>query len=140
LSIHGEDNFPTRKEQSDLDIALPDGTGDDAYLHALRHGLSEALARAQPDLVIYLAGADPYTGDRLGRLALTKQGLAARDALVYEQCGKHGLPVAVTMGGGYAHHVDDIVDIHYRSVALAGELLAASAPAWAVPNANAFGE
>ena len=132
LSIHGEDNFPKRKEQSDLDIALPDGTEDEAYLHALEIGLSEALARAQPDLVIYLAGADPYVGDRLGRLALTKDGLAARDALVYEQCGKQGLPVAVTMGGGYAHRVEDIVDIHYRSVAFAAELLTGNVPALSV--------
>jgi acetoin utilization deacetylase AcuC-like enzyme len=129
LSIHGGDNFPKRKEQSDLDIALPDGTEDEAYLHALELGLSEALCRAQPDVVIYLAGADPYVGDRLGRLALTKEGLAARDALIYQQCGKRGLPVAVTMGGGYAHHVDDIVDIHYRSISLAAELLTGNAPA-----------
>jgi len=140
LSIHGEANFPKRKEQSDLDIALPDGTGDDVYLQALRRGLSEALARAKPGLVIYLAGADPYAGDRLGRLGLTKEGLAARDALIYEQCGKHGLPVAVTMGGGYAHRVDDIVDIHYRSVVLAAELLTVSAPALVSPDANGFGE
>jgi acetoin utilization deacetylase AcuC-like enzyme len=140
LSIHGGDNFPKRKEQSDLDIALPDGTEDEAYLHALELGLSEALGRAQPDVVIYLAGADPYVGDRLGRLALTKEGLAARDALIYQQCGKRGLPVAVTMGGGYAHHVDDIVDIHYRSIALAAELLTGNAPASCSPQASVLNE
>jgi acetoin utilization deacetylase AcuC-like enzyme len=140
LSIHGEDNFPKRKEQSDLDIALPDGTGDDAYLYALQRGLSEALAWAKPDLVIYLAGADPYAGDRLGRLSLTKEGLAARDILIYQQCGKHGLPVAVTMGGGYAHHVDDIVDIHYRSVVLAAELLTGNAPALSAAEAKVLDE
>lgn len=140
LSIHGQDNFPKRKEQSDLDIALPDGTGDDAYLHAMERGLSEALAQAKPDLVIYLAGADPYGGDRLGRLALTKEGLAARDTLIYQRCGKHGLPVAVTMGGGYAHRVDDIVDIHYRSVELAAELLTGNAPEFSVPEAGVLHE
>lgn len=140
LSIHGEDNFPKRKEQSDLDIALPDGTEDEAYLHALELGLNEALGRAQPDVVIYLAGADPYVGDRLGRLALTKEGLAARDALIYQQCGKRGLPVAVTMGGGYAHHVDDIVDIHYRSISLAAELLTGNAPASYSPQASVLNE
>jgi acetoin utilization deacetylase AcuC-like enzyme len=140
LSIHGEDNFPKRKELSDLDIALPDGTEDEAYLNALRRGLTEALARAQPDLVIYLAGADPYAGDRLGRLALTKNGLAARDALIYEQCSKHSLPVAVTMGGGYACRVDDIVDIHYQSVTLAAEQLTGNTPALLAPEASVLDE
>jgi acetoin utilization deacetylase AcuC-like enzyme len=140
LSIHGEDNFPKRKEQSDIDIALPDGTRDEAYLHALERALSEALARAKPDLVIYLAGADPYAGDRLGRLALTKEGLAARDALVYEHCSRRDLPVAVTMGGGYANRVDDIVDIHYQSVTLAAELLTGNAPALSVVEASVLDE
>lgn len=140
LSIHGEDNFPKRKEQSDIDIALPDGTRDEAYLHALERALSEALALAKPDLVIYLAGADPYAGDRLGRLALTKEGLAARDTLVYEHCSKRELPVAVTMGGGYANRVDDIVDIHYQSVTLAAELLTGNAPALSVVEASVLGE
>lgn len=140
LSIHGEDNFPKRKAQSDLDIALPDGTEDDAYLHALERGLSEGLTRAKPDLVVYLAGADPYAGDRLGRLTLTKEGLAARDTLIYQQCGKRGLPVAVTMGGGYAHDVDDIVDIHYQSVVLAAGLLAGSVPAISAAEASILDE
>lgn len=124
FSIHGDANFPKRKEQSDLDIALPDGTGDEVYLDVLQRGLREALHRGQPDLVVYIAGADPYENDRYGRLKLSKQGLAARDALVYEACERHGLPVAITMGGGYAPNVDDIVDIHYRSIALAAERLA----------------
>ncbi len=86
--------------------------------------MREALYRGQPDLVVYIAGADPYADDRYGRLKLSKQGLAARDALVYETCEAHGLPVAVTMGGGYARDVGDIVDIHYRSIVLAAERLA----------------
>lgn len=126
LSIHGDANFPKRKEQSDLDIALPDGTGDEAYLDALQRGLREALERGRPDLMIYIAGADPYEKDRYGRLKLSKEGLAARDAFVYQACEQHGLPVAITMGGGYAPSIDDIVDIHYRSIALATELLAKS--------------
>lgn len=124
FSIHGDANFPKRKEQSNLDVALPDGTDDEGYLEALQYGLREALDRGQPDLVIYIAGADPYENDRYGRLQLSKQGLAARDALVYEICKQCGLPVAITMGGGYAPNVDDIVDIHYRSIVLAAERLA----------------
>lgn len=123
FSIHGSKNFPVHKEESDLDIELPDGTQDAAYLEALNDGMAEALDRSRPDLLIYVAGADPYEGDRLGRLSLSKEGLATRDDLVYSYCRKHGLPVAVTMGGGYAHNVDDIVDIHYRSVAFAARLV-----------------
>jgi acetoin utilization deacetylase AcuC-like enzyme len=123
LSLHGARNFPTRKESSDLDIALPDGTDDAAYLQALDGALACALERSQPDLVIYVAGADPYRQDRLGRLNLSKSGLAARDALVYEYCRQWGLPVAVIMGGGYADDVNDIVDIHYHSVAQAAKLV-----------------
>ncbi|TCO82434.1 acetoin utilization deacetylase AcuC-like enzyme [Plasticicumulans lactativorans] len=116
FSIHGSKNFPFRKEQSDLDVELDDGTSDAAYLDALHAGLTRALERAQAELAIYLAGADPYVGDRLGRLALSKAGLAARDALVFEACERHGLPVAVAMAGGYADDIDDIVDIHFATV------------------------
>ena len=122
FSIHGEKNFPFHKERSDLDIALPDGTGDDEYLAALDHGLSQAIELARPDLAIYLAGADPFHDDKLGRLALTKRGLAERDRLVFEYCRWAGLPVAVTMAGGYARDVDDTVGIHFQTVRLAAEL------------------
>ena len=123
FSIHGRKNFPVNKERSNLDIELPDGAEDGAYLQALESGIFDAVERSKPDLVIYIAGADPYEGDRLGRLRLSKKGLAARDELVYSNCRKRGLPVAVTMGGGYAHDVNDIVDIHYQSVALAASLV-----------------
>jgi acetoin utilization deacetylase AcuC-like enzyme len=122
FSIHGARNFPLRKEESDLDVALPDGTGDADYLAALDTGLRRALERSQPDLAIHLAGADPFVGDRFGRMALTKAGLAARDRLVFETCRAASLPVAVTMAGGYARDVNDVVDIHFETVRLAATL------------------
>lgn len=116
FSIHGAKNFPARKEQSDLDVPLPDGTEDDEYLDALSGALRKAFELSRPDLVIYLAGADPFAEDRLGRLSLTKQGLAARDRIVYEQCRAAGVPIAVSMAGGYARDVDDIVSIHFETI------------------------
>lgn len=121
FSIHGAKNFPFRKFPSDLDISLPDGTEDDQYLQNLRSGLYMALKAAQADLAIYLAGADPYNGDRLGRLNLTKAGLAERDRLVFAACKHFGLPVAVVMAGGYAPQIDDIVDIHFQTIKIATE-------------------
>jgi len=120
FSIHGAKNFPFRKEPGDLDIALDDGTGDEAYLQALRWGLSR-LPLTEVDLAIYLAGADPYGGDTLGRMALTKEGLARRDRLVFDYCRAAQLPVAVVMAGGYARQIEDIVDIHFQTVRLAAE-------------------
>lgn len=119
FSIHGEKNFPYHKEISDLDIELLDGTGDRVYLDMLEEGVQRALALAHADMAIYLAGADPFADDRLGRLKLTKTGLAQRDALVLELCKARGLPVAVTMAGGYARNVTDIVDIHSQTVQIA---------------------
>lgn len=116
MSIHGARNFPYRKEQSDLDVALEDGTTDAAYLAALETAVRRALEAARADLAFYLAGADPYHGDRWGRLALTKRGLAARDEAVFAACRAAGVPVAVTMAGGYAPDVGDIVDIHLETV------------------------
>ncbi|MGA8053775.1 MAG: histone deacetylase, partial [Burkholderiales bacterium] len=116
FSIHGANNFPFRKEASDLDIELRDGTTDHPYLDALACGLDQAIDRAAADLVIYLAGADPFIGDRLGRLALTKQGLLDRDRLVFERCERAGLPVAVTMAGGYGQDIDDTVEIHLATI------------------------
>lgn len=119
FSIHAANNFPFRKAAGDLDIGLPDGTGDRAYLDALERGLELALGRAAADLAIYLAGADPYADDRLGRLALSKQGLLERDRMVLERCERAGLPVAVTMAGGYARDIRDTVEIQFNTIATA---------------------
>lgn len=119
FSVHGERNYPFRKERSDLDIALPDGTGDDAYLAAVSQGVRAALADGAADIAFYLAGADPFAGDRLGRLAVSKEALAERDRIVLSACADRGVPVVVVMGGGYAHDVTDIVDSHFQSIATA---------------------
>lgn len=116
FSIHGEKNFPFHKATSDLDIGLPDGVGDAGYLDALATGMRAALDSARPDLIFYLAGADPFAGDTLGRLCLSKDGLLARDRLVLEAGQQAGLPLVVVMAGGYARDVQDIVDIHFQTV------------------------
>ncbi|MBK8019590.1 MAG: histone deacetylase [Betaproteobacteria bacterium] len=122
FSMHGAHNFPFRKEESDLDIELPDGTGDAEYLRALESGLFRAMSAAQAGLVIYLAGADPHEGDRLGRLKLTKGGLEARDRFVLRTCADSGLPIAVTMAGGYGRRIEDTVDIHFATVRAVAEM------------------
>lgn len=122
LSLHGEKNFPFRKAKSSLDIELPDGTRDEVYLKALEEGLRQVFESVKPDLAIYLAGADPYEGDRLGRLALSFEGLAARDDLVLRTCLAHGTPVALAMAGGYAHDIDDTVRIHASTIVTAARL------------------
>ena len=124
FSIHGEKNFPLRKFPSDLDIDLPDGTQDEAYLQILAEALSQVLSHGPFDLAIYLAGADPFEGDRLGRLKLTKPGLAARDRLVFAELMSRRIPVAVAMAGGYAHAIEDIVDIHSQTIRIASEYAA----------------
>ena len=116
FSVHGARNYPMRKPPSDLDIGLDDGTKDDAYLDAVGRGVRLALASAGADLAIYLAGADPFEGDRLGRMAVTKAGLAERDRLVFALCRAAGLPVAVAMAGGYAREIDETVDIQLQTV------------------------
>lgn len=121
FSVHGARNFPFHKQKSDLDIELPDGTTDAVYLDAVEEGVRRALAMAGADLAIYLAGADPYASDRLGRMAVSMEGLAQRDRLVLGLCRDAGLPVAVTMAGGYAHQVDEIAAIHARTVRIAAE-------------------
>ncbi len=121
FSLHNAQNFPLRKEASDLDIGLGDGTGDAAYLEALTAGVGTALERARADLAIYLAGADPYEDDLLGRFAVSQAGLAERDRLVFAACRASGLPVAVTMAGGYARRVEDVVAIHVQTIRLAAE-------------------
>jgi len=119
FSIHGARNFPFAKEASDLYIELADGTGDDEYLWHLERGLDETLERSRPQLAIYLAGADPYEDDRLGRLKLTKRGLARRDELVLGTLHSRGIPVAIAMAGGYARNIDDSVEIHANTLLVA---------------------
>ena len=116
FSIHGARNFPFAKEASDLDIELADGTLDDEYLWHLERGLDETLERSRPQLAIYLAGADPFEDDRLGRLKLTKQGLARRDELVIGTLEARGIPVAIAMAGGYARDIEDSVEIHANTI------------------------
>ncbi|HPL78510.1 MAG TPA: histone deacetylase, partial [Burkholderiaceae bacterium] len=115
LSLHGEKNFPFRKVAGDLDVALPDGCGDDDYLHALDLALDELALRFEPGLVIYLAGADPHEGDRLGRLKLTQDGLEARDRKVFDWAWQRRLPLALTMAGGYGTNIDDTVQIQFNT-------------------------
>ncbi len=122
FSIHSELSFPIHKERSDLDIGLDDGTGDAAYLEALESGLRRALHLADANLAIYLAGADPYEEDLLGRLALSKAGLAERDRMVFELCRRAGIPVATATAGGYARRIRDTVDIHLQTVRIAAEI------------------
>ncbi len=123
FSIHGAKNFPFHKEVSDLDAPLPDGTDDTEFLAALAEGLETALDPADAGIAIYLAGADPFEGDRLGRLSVTKAGLAERDRIVLEACRERGIPVAITMAGGYASNVEDTVDIHFQSIRRAADML-----------------
>ena len=123
FSIHGAKNFPFHKEESDLDAPLPDGADDAEFLTTLERGLETALEAADADLAIYLAGADPFEGDRLGRLSVTKSGLAERDRMVLESCKDRGIPVAVTMSGGYSRNVEDTVDVHLQSIRRAADLL-----------------
>jgi acetoin utilization deacetylase AcuC-like enzyme len=118
FSIHGDKNYPFHKPPSDLDIALPDGTGDDAYCEALELGVEQALEAAYADLAIYLAGADPYKDDLFGRLSLTKDGLLARDRIVLEACRGREIPTVVVMSGGYVKNVDDVAEIHFNTVQL----------------------
>ena len=119
MSIHGARNFPLRKHPSSLDVPLDDGTDDDAYLAALAPAVAESFDRGRPDLVFYIAGADPYEHDRLGRLRLTKQGLFDRDRLVLDAARAAGVPLAIVLGGGYSADLDAIVDIHAATMLMA---------------------
>ena len=119
LSMHGAKNFPSRKEASDLDVELPDGCADGPYLEALDCALAALWRRhgdAAPGLVFYVAGADAHEGDRLGRLKLTAAGLAERDRRVFAACRDRGIPVAVSMAGGYGRCIDDTVAVHLRTL------------------------
>ncbi len=124
FSMHGGRNYPFHKVAGTLDIELADGCGDTEYLDLLESALPAGLASAAPDLVIYVAGADPHEGDSLGRLSLTFDGLARRDAFVLDQCREVGLPVAITIGGGYGRDIEDTVRIHVTTARIAASHVA----------------
>jgi acetoin utilization deacetylase AcuC-like enzyme len=124
LSMHGQKNFPFRKEASDLDVELPDGCGDDDYLHALEGALDELDRRFEPGLVIYLAGADPHEGDRLSRLKLTWDGLEARDRRVFDWAWQRRIPLAFAMAGGYGNRIEDTVQVQVNTFAVATQYAA----------------
>ncbi len=121
LSLHGEKNFPFRKEASHLDWGLIDGTSDQEYLDILNQALEYLEARFTPELIIYLAGADPHEGDRLGRLKLTTEGMANRDRMVLDFANGHQCPIAIAMAGGYGHDIQTTVSIHAQTIQLAFE-------------------
>jgi len=122
FSIHGANNYPLHKVPGTLDIDLPDGTGDDEYLDALEPALSRILAEFRPGLVFYVAGADPHAGDRMGRLRLSHAGLGRRDEMVLAACRDAGVPVAITLGGGYGKNIEDTVEAHCHTVRAARAL------------------
>lgn len=119
FSIHQERNYPALKPPSDLDVNLRDGVEDEEYLEALARGVDESLARMRPDLIFYVAGADPFREDQLGGLALSAEGLSRRDRMVFEKT--RGIPVAVTLAGGYARRLEDTVAIHAATARIAKE-------------------
>jgi acetoin utilization deacetylase AcuC-like enzyme len=122
FSTHGAGNWPYRKASSDLDIALPDGTGDEDYLAAVEPVVDELLGRFRPDLVYFQAGVDPLASDRLGKLALTHDGLRRRDALVLSRCQEAHCPVVVTLGGGYGQPLSDSVEAHANTLRTLADL------------------
>jgi hypothetical protein len=136
LSLHGQKNFPFRKEASDLDVDLPDGCGDAAYLQALEHALDELERRFEPGLVIYLAGADPHEGDRLGRLKLSWDGLEARDRRVFDWAWQRRMPLAFSMAGGYGVNIDETVQVQMNTYTLALEYWARWNPSLACARAG----
>jgi len=122
FSMHGDKNFPFRKERSDLDIPLDDGIGDDEYLSILKNALPELIDRHQPDFIFYLSGVDILASDKLGKLSLTKEGCKQRDRFVLEQCKLRQIPVQVSMGGGYSPDIKDIVEAHCNTYRVANDL------------------
>lgn len=121
FSVHGAKNYPLRKPPSDLDVPVDDGLTDEPYLEAVARGLAQAMSESNPDLAIYLAGADPYEGDRLGRLKISKEGLGARDRHVFATLHQARVPVALTMAGGYGHVLSETVEIQAQTVRIARE-------------------
>ena len=122
FSVHAAKNYPFRRALSSLDVDLPDGSADDVFLHALDVHLPQVISGFQPDIVVYLAGADPYLDDRFGRLALTKDGLRARDERVLRACSDAAIPVVITMAGGYGRNTADTVDIHVATLSVAVQI------------------
>lgn len=122
FSMHGEKNYPMHKEQSDLDIALPDGTGDKAYLKVLKDQLPRLIDQVEPDFIFFQSGVDILENDKLGRLACSIQGCKERDRFVFETCKRNGIPMAVNMGGGYSKRLSDIVEAHANTYRLAQEM------------------
>src|ERR1044071_2584206 len=116
LSLHGEKNYPLVKQQSTVDVALADGTGDEEYLSLLSLHLTTVLDRFRPDVVFYQSGVDPFFDDRLGRLSLTHDGLKWRDLMVFTECSARAVPCVITLGGGYARKVADTVEAHCNTL------------------------
>lgn len=122
FSMHGAKNYPHRKELSDLDLGLPDHTGDEAYLRLLRNTLPMLLDQVQPDLIFYLSGVDVLADDKLGRLSLSMAGCKERDRIVLDACRRHQIPVAVSMGGGYADRLARVIEAHANTFRTAVDL------------------
>lgn len=122
FSMHGEKNYPLRKEVSNLDIGLPDGMTDKAYLELLHDHLEYLMDTVQPDFVFYLSGVDVLASDKLGRLSLSLKGCKSRDELVFKACRRHRLPVAVSMGGGYSEKLSDLIEAHANTFRVAQEI------------------
>jgi acetoin utilization deacetylase AcuC-like enzyme len=122
FSMHGANNFPYRKETSDLDIPLPDGTGDDQYLTILKQTLPGLIEKHRPDFIFYLSGVDVLATDKLGKLSLSTEACRERDRFVLAQCKSHQIPVQVSMGGGYSANIKDIVEAHCNTYRLANDL------------------
>lgn len=121
-SVHGEKNYPTRKEKSDLDTPLPDKTEDQLYLKTIREILPQLIDKVEPDIVFYLSGVDILESDKLGRLSVTLSGCKERDRIVLETCHRNSIPVAISMGGGYSPRIADIVEAHSNTYRLAQEI------------------
>ncbi len=122
LSMHGRHNYPFFKEQSDLDIELEDGIGDEEYLRLLQQYIPETISQVKPDFVFYLSGVDILQTDRYGKLAISPEGCAERDKLIFNWCRENNLPVVVSMGGGYSPKISDIVNAHCKTFKIATEI------------------
>ena len=121
-SVHGERNYPTRKEKSDLDTALPDKTEDALYLKTVKEILPRLIDEVEPDIIFYLSGVDILESDKLGRLSVSIAGCKERDRIVLETCNKNNIPVAISMGGGYSPRIADIIDAHANTYRLAQDI------------------